>query len=68
MSVAATLTSSMTEDQLEQETQGWLTEDWANPSNNEFWAVSQFTIKGPHHTAARTSFCLSTACRWYCWN
>ncbi|AEC20753.1 HsdR family type I site-specific deoxyribonuclease [Pusillimonas sp. T7-7] len=24
--------------------------DWANPKNNEFWAVSQFTIKGPHHT------------------
>ena len=24
--------------------------DWANPDNNEFWAVSQFTIKGPHHT------------------
>ena len=24
--------------------------DWANPQNNEFWAVSQFTLKGPHHT------------------
>lgn len=24
--------------------------DWANSQNNEFWAVSQFTIKGPHHT------------------
>lgn len=24
--------------------------DWANPQSNEFWAVSQFTIKGPHHT------------------
>src|SRR5690606_21070499 len=24
--------------------------DWSNPGNNEFWAVSQFTIKGPHHT------------------
>ncbi|CAM3983210.1 type I restriction enzyme R subunit [Kerstersia gyiorum] len=24
--------------------------DWSNPQNNEFWAVSQFTIKGPHHT------------------
>jgi len=24
--------------------------DWNNPGNNEFWAVSQFTIKGPHHT------------------
>ncbi|MDZ4188792.1 MAG: type I restriction endonuclease subunit R [Hydrogenophaga sp.] len=24
--------------------------DWANPSKNEFWAVNQFTIKGPHHT------------------
>lgn len=24
--------------------------DWTNPQNNEFWAVSQFTIKGPHHT------------------
>lgn len=24
--------------------------DWHNPQNNEFWAVSQFTIKGPHHT------------------
>ena len=24
--------------------------DWANPASNEFWAVNQFTIKGPHHT------------------
>ncbi|XOJ29679.1 type I restriction endonuclease subunit R [Alcaligenes sp. SJTW-7] len=24
--------------------------DWDTPQNNEFWAVSQFTIKGPHHT------------------
>lgn len=24
--------------------------DWHNPANNEFWAVNQFTIKGPHHT------------------
>lgn len=24
--------------------------DWSNSQNNEFWAVSQFTIKGPHHT------------------
>lgn len=24
--------------------------DWHNPQNNEFWAVSQFTIKGPHRT------------------
>ncbi len=24
--------------------------DWAHPSKNEFWAVNQFTIKGPHHT------------------
>ncbi|MDP2418847.1 MAG: type I restriction endonuclease subunit R [Hydrogenophaga sp.] len=24
--------------------------DWANPERNEFWAVNQFTIKGPHHT------------------
>jgi type I restriction enzyme R subunit len=24
--------------------------DWTDPQNNEFWAVSQFTIKGPHHT------------------
>lgn len=24
--------------------------DWTNLQNNEFWAVSQFTIKGPHHT------------------
>lgn len=24
--------------------------DWNNPQNNEFLAVSQFTIKGPHHT------------------
>jgi type I restriction enzyme, R subunit len=24
--------------------------DWENPQNSEFWAVSQFTIKGPHHT------------------
>jgi type I restriction enzyme R subunit len=24
--------------------------DWAQPAKNEFWAVNQFTIKGPHHT------------------
>ena len=24
--------------------------DWQQPQNNEFWAVNQFTIKGPHHT------------------
>lgn len=24
--------------------------DWHNPENNEFWAVNQFTIKGPHYT------------------
>jgi len=24
--------------------------DWNAPGNNEFWAVSQFTVKGPHHT------------------
>lgn len=24
--------------------------DWAEPARNEFWAVNQFTIKGPHHT------------------
>ncbi len=24
--------------------------DWADVSRNEFWAVNQFTIKGPHHT------------------
>jgi type I restriction enzyme R subunit len=24
--------------------------DWANPARNEFWAVNQYTIKGPHHT------------------
>jgi type I restriction enzyme R subunit len=24
--------------------------DWAQPQRNEFWAVNQFTIKGPHHT------------------
>ena len=24
--------------------------DWSNASRNEFWAVNQFTIKGPHHT------------------
>jgi type I restriction enzyme R subunit len=24
--------------------------DWADPARNEFWAVNQFTIKGPHHT------------------
>ncbi len=24
--------------------------DWADPSRNEFWAVNQFTIKGPNHT------------------
>ena len=24
--------------------------DWVDVSRNEFWAVNQFTIKGPHHT------------------
>ena len=24
--------------------------DWSEVSRNEFWAVNQFTIKGPHHT------------------
>ncbi len=24
--------------------------DWAEPARNEFWAVNQFSIKGPHHT------------------
>lgn len=24
--------------------------DWKDASRNEFWAVNQFTIKGPHHT------------------
>ena len=24
--------------------------DWEHPERNEFWAVNQFTIKGPHHT------------------
>ncbi len=24
--------------------------DWLNPASNEFWAVNQFTVKGPHHT------------------
>ena len=24
--------------------------DWAIPTSNEFWAVNQFTLKGPHHT------------------
>jgi type I restriction enzyme R subunit len=24
--------------------------DWANPANNEWLAVNQFAIKGPHHT------------------
>jgi type I restriction enzyme, R subunit len=24
--------------------------DWSHPARNEFWAVNQFTIKGPHHT------------------
>jgi type I restriction enzyme, R subunit len=24
--------------------------DWSDPGRNEFWAVNQFTIKGPHHT------------------
>ena len=24
--------------------------DWADASRNEYWAVNQFTIKGPHHT------------------
>ena len=24
--------------------------DWAVPERNEWWAINQFTIKGPHHT------------------
>ena len=24
--------------------------DWANPERNEWLAVNQFSIKGPHHT------------------
>ncbi|MDC8773354.1 type I restriction endonuclease subunit R [Paucibacter sp. hw8] len=24
--------------------------DWAEPANNEWWAVNQFTVKGAHHT------------------
>ncbi len=24
--------------------------DWADPSNNEWLAINQFTVKGPHHT------------------
>ena len=24
--------------------------DWAEPSNNEWLAINQFTVKGPHHT------------------
>ena len=24
--------------------------DWHDSSNNEYWAVNQFTVKGPHHT------------------
>ncbi len=24
--------------------------DWAEPANNEWWAVNQFTVKGNHHT------------------
>ena len=24
--------------------------DWTDSARNEFWAVNQFTIKGPHHT------------------
>ena len=24
--------------------------DWKDASRNEFWAVNQYTIKGPHHT------------------
>ncbi len=24
--------------------------DWAKPQQNQFWAVNQFTLKGPHHT------------------
>lgn len=24
--------------------------DWSSPAENEWWAVNQFTIKGPHHT------------------
>jgi type I restriction enzyme R subunit len=38
--------------QLNAETRGDFVRlvDWAQPQRNEFWAVSQFTIKGPHHT------------------
>ncbi len=24
--------------------------DWSTPEHNEFWAIKQFAIKGPHHT------------------
>lgn len=38
--------------QLDGETRGDFVRlvDWDHPARNEFWAVNQFTIKGPHHT------------------
>jgi type I restriction enzyme, R subunit len=38
--------------QLDGETRGDFVRlmDWSDVSRNEFWAVNQFTIKGPHHT------------------
>jgi type I restriction enzyme, R subunit len=38
--------------QLEGETRGDFVRliDWERTDHNEFWAVNQFTIKGPHHT------------------
>ena len=38
--------------QLDGETRGDFVRlvDWVDVSRNEFWAVNQFTVKGPHHT------------------
>ncbi|WP_439518436.1 type I restriction endonuclease subunit R [Hydrogenophaga sp.] len=38
--------------QLDGETRGDFVRlvDWDHPERNEYWAVNQFTIKGPHHT------------------
>ncbi len=42
----------------------WLV-DFADPDNNDWLAVNQFTvIEGKHIRAGPTSFCSSTACRW----
>jgi type I restriction enzyme R subunit len=38
--------------QLDGETRGDFVRlmDWSDASRNEYWAVNQFTVKGPHHT------------------